>query len=81
MIELRANLDLATSDNGTTPLGIAAEVGHSDVVDILLNGGAAVGAATTDDQTALHLASAEGQSILIVPHLTRSMMGQLIFSC
>ena len=49
LIESGADVDKATTDDGTTPLYTACSKGHVDIVKLLLEGGADVDKATTDD--------------------------------
>jgi hypothetical protein len=60
-VDAGATVDQATTDNGTTPLYIAAQNGHSDVVRMLVDTGADVNQAKTDDgSTPLLMAVQEG---------------------
>jgi ankyrin repeat protein len=47
---------------GVTPLMIAAEKGHTAIMEDLLNAGADVNAADAEGRTALHRAAAGGAS-------------------
>ncbi|KAG2487525.1 hypothetical protein HYH03_013806 [Edaphochlamys debaryana] len=52
-------------DDGTTPLILAAERGHTRVVRLLLEAGADMNAATEGGDTALSLAAAEGHTEVV----------------
>jgi ankyrin repeat protein len=52
-------LNLA-EDDGQTPLHLAAEHCHSNVVSLLLRKGAKINIQASDDETPLHLAAQEG---------------------
>ena len=61
LLQAGAEKDMATSDNGRTPLHVAASRGRSQVVQLLLSQGVEADWATTDHgRRALHLAAAEG---------------------
>ena len=56
-----ADVNQATTDDGSTPLYIASQNGHLEVVKELLGGGADVNQARTDDTTTpLRMESEEG---------------------
>ena len=61
LLQAGAEKDMATSDNGRTPLHVAASRGQSQVAQLLLSQGVEADWATTDHgRRALHLAAAEG---------------------
>lgn len=47
-------------EDGKTPLLLAAQVGRSDILEILLSAGADIGAEDVASRTALHISTAEG---------------------
>ena len=65
LLHLGADLDYF-DDDGFTALHHAVLSGFEDVVDILLNAGADVNAATWDYGTPLHLAAMKARSNVII---------------
>jgi ankyrin repeat protein len=66
LIAARADVDKARIDNGETPLFIASDRGHADVVSQLLAAGADVDKAKTDSgMTPLHAACQEGHTTVV----------------
>ena len=60
-MESGANKDQGTTDDGATPLYIAAQNGHLEVVRFLVESGANKDQGTTDDgTTSLYIAAHEG---------------------
>ncbi|KAJ8611491.1 hypothetical protein CTAYLR_010308 [Chrysophaeum taylorii] len=61
VVEMGAEVDVVRTDNGATPLHLAAQNGHVGCVRLLIANCAEVDKTTTDDgSTALHLASQNG---------------------
>ena len=54
-------MDLATTEEGMTPLWIASQEGHADCVQLLLDGGAAVNQVNNYGETPLLIATMEGR--------------------
>jgi ankyrin repeat protein len=64
-LEKGTAVNQATTDDGTTPLFMAAQKGHVEVVRLLLEKGAAVNQATTDDKSPLY-AAIKGRYVEVV---------------
>ena len=64
LLKREANVNAANED-GTTPLFIAAEKGHRDIVALLLDHGADVKQTTTDGATPLHIAAEMGHRAIV----------------
>lgn len=61
MVAANAEIDKATTNDGATPLLIAAVGGHTDVVELLVAANAEIDKATTDNgSTPLHAAAQNG---------------------
>lgn len=58
--------DFLSQQENQTPLHVAARLGNSDIVMLLLQHGASVDAVTNDNYTALHIAAKEGQEEVAV---------------
>jgi len=66
LLDQGAAVNQAMTDNGATPLYIAAEQGHTKVASLLIGGGAAVNQARTDDGcTPLYCASWQGHTEVV----------------
>ena len=62
MLHCILNLSISVGlclQNGASPLFIASEEGHTDVVDILIKAGADIHQATTEVCVILHISSGE----------------------
>lgn len=59
-LEYRPDLVSSKDDEGNTPLHIAVEFGHKEVMELLLAKGADVNARDEDGWTPLHMAAAAG---------------------
>lgn len=64
LLELGANVNMKNSD-GFTPLHQAAMLGHTDMIDTLLDGEADINLVTTTGQTALDLAVIAGKKKVV----------------
>jgi ankyrin repeat protein len=64
MIEAGADVNQAT-DNGWTPLSIAAQQGHETVVWAMIEAGADVNKATDDGWTPLSIAAWKGHTAIV----------------
>ena len=65
LINANADLNVATFDHGTSPLSIAAEIGHLPVVEALLAARVDVHTVTAEDRSPLHLAANRGHAAIV----------------
>ena len=65
LIDKGAHVDIMEEGNGHTPLLLACENGHINVVKALLQNGANVNEKSRDGSTVLHLAAQNGQIDLL----------------
>jgi len=65
LIEAGANKDLRRTEDGSTPLHVAAEEGHLDLVRLLIESGADSEITTDNLTTALLLASGQGHAEVV----------------
>ena len=66
LVSADANVNQAQTDDGATPLYVASQEGHTDVVAAFVSAGADVNQARDDGARPLHAASTQGHTELLV---------------
>lgn len=80
LLEAGADIETVEPTTGTTPLHMAAQVGHYEVIDVLVRSGAKVDKQAVNGETALYTAASRGEA-RAVGVLLRAEADPLVAHC